>query len=52
MKRLNGNIEARITNLDIWLKNLNSDKFKVDYEVEGNSNFALPLVMNENFKDK
>lgn len=52
MKRLDNNIKARITNLNIWLKNLNSDKFKINYEVKGNSNFALPLVMNKNFKDK
>ncbi len=46
IKRLDNNIEARKNNLDVWLKNLNPDKYFVDYVVEGNSNFALPLIIN------
>jgi CDP-6-deoxy-D-xylo-4-hexulose-3-dehydrase len=52
MKRLDNNIEARRVNLDIWLQNLDSTKFKIDYDIEGNSSFALPLIMVESFKDK
>lgn len=52
MKRLDNNIEARRVNLGIWLQNLDSTKFKIDYDIEGNSSFALPLIMVESFKDK
>ncbi len=44
--RLDDNIDARKTNLDVWLKNLNPNKYFVDYLVEGSSNFALPLIIN------
>tara|TARA_Y100001937_G_scaffold89505_1_gene121083 strand:+ start:14562 stop:15752 length:1191 start_codon:yes stop_codon:yes gene_type:complete len=44
--RLDDNIDARKRNLDIWLQNLNSNKYFVDYLVEGSSNFALPLIIN------
>mgnify|MGYP001398517501 CR=1 FL=1 len=45
MKRIDFNIEARQKNLDIWLKHLDSSKYFVDFLVEGNSNFALPLIL-------
>ena len=44
--RLDENIEARKKNLAVWLDNLNSNKYFVDYFVEGSSNFALPLIIN------
>ena len=44
--RLDDNIDARKTNLDVWLKNLNPNKYFVDYLVKGSSNFALPLIIN------
>lgn len=52
MKRIDQNITKRKDNFKIWLNNLNPTKFIVDYETEGNSNFALPLVMKEEYKDK
>jgi len=48
MKRIDYNIEKRRHNLSVWLDNLNPKKFKTDYNIEGNSNFALPLIMREN----
>jgi CDP-4-dehydro-6-deoxyglucose reductase, E1 len=48
MKRIDFNIEARQNNLDIWLKHLDSSKYFVDFLVEGNSNFALPLILATN----
>lgn len=45
LNRLDFNIEKRIKNLDIWLKNLNPLKFITAFSTTGNSNFALPLVM-------
>ena len=52
MKRLDYNIECRRNNLDTWLKNLDSSKFITSFDTEGNSNFALPLVMQDTTKDK
>jgi CDP-6-deoxy-D-xylo-4-hexulose-3-dehydrase len=52
MKRLDYNIECRRNNLDTWLKNLDSSKFITSFNTEGNSNFALPLVMQNTTKDK
>jgi len=48
IKRLDSNIEVRKQNLQIWLENLNGDKYFTDYSVEGNSSFALPLIINPN----
>ena len=45
IKRLDQNIAARQKNLDIWLSNLDPEKFYVDFYVEGNSSFSLPLII-------
>jgi CDP-6-deoxy-D-xylo-4-hexulose-3-dehydrase len=45
MKRLDYNIQCRIENLDIWLSNLDKSKFITSFNTQGNSNFALPLMM-------
>ncbi len=47
LKRLDFNCEQRSKNFIVWVDNLNSDKFMVDYEKNGNSNFALPLILKE-----
>ncbi len=52
MKRLDYNIECRRNNLDTWLKNLDSSKFITSFKTQGNSNFALPLVMQGVTRDK
>ena len=52
LKRLDYNIECRRANLDTWLNYLDSTKFFTLFKTEGNSNFALPLVMQESIKDK
>mgnify|MGYP003108843795 FL=1 len=44
INRLDANIEARVNNLDVWLNNLNPEKYFLNFNVEGNSNYALPLV--------
>jgi CDP-6-deoxy-D-xylo-4-hexulose-3-dehydrase len=44
IKRLDFNIEARRNNLNIWLSNLDPNLYHTQYDVEGNSNFALPLI--------
>jgi CDP-6-deoxy-D-xylo-4-hexulose-3-dehydrase len=52
MKRLDYNIECRRNNLDTWLKHLDSSKFITSFKTQGNSNFALPLVMQGITRDK
>jgi CDP-6-deoxy-D-xylo-4-hexulose-3-dehydrase len=51
LQRLDYNIERRRDNLDVWLKHLDPSKFKTSFNVEGNSNFALPLVMQESYRN-
>lgn len=53
--KLDANIKIRQDNLNTWLSCLAGGKFKTDYAVEGNSNFALPLILNkpdDEFKQK
>lgn len=45
MKRIDSNIEKRKKNLEIWLYHLDSSKYYTHFDVEGNSNFALPLIL-------
>ena len=45
LKRLDYNIQRRVENLKTWVGTLDSEKFFTDYELEGNSNFALPLII-------
>lgn len=53
IKRLDHNIEKRQENLNIWLSNLDDSLYYVDYDIEGSSNYALPLILNkENNKMK
>lgn len=46
--RLDYNIEKRQENLSIWLQSLNNVLYYVEYDVEGSSNYALPLILREN----
>lgn len=52
MNRIDYNIEKRVQNLKIWLNNLDSNKFFTNFKDQGNSSFALPLVMQAISKDK
>ena len=52
MKRIDYNIARRTENLNVWLSWLDSSKFYLDFDVEGSSNFALPLVLQEPNKEK
>ena len=45
LPRLQNNVEVRFENLEIWLDTLDSDIFFTDFNREGNSNFALPLIL-------
>ena len=47
LKRLDKNNGKRICNFELFLKNLDSTKYKTDFDVEGSSNYAFNLVLNE-----
>jgi CDP-4-dehydro-6-deoxyglucose reductase, E1 len=52
MKRIDDNVTKRRHNFNVWLNNLDKNKFVVDFDLEGNSNFALPLIMKPNYLDR
>ena len=52
MKRIDFNVARRVENLDTWLDNLDSSKFMTFFKRQGNSNFALPLMMQGATRDK
>lgn len=47
LKRLDKYVKIRAANYETFLKNLNPDIFQTDFLVEGNSNYALTLVLNQ-----
>ena len=47
LKRLSKNNAIRKKNLRLFLDNLDSDKYFVDFEVNGSCNYALTLVLKE-----
>lgn len=46
LKRLNENNVRRKKNLDIFLNNLDKEKYYTNFEREGNSNYAFTLLLN------
>jgi CDP-6-deoxy-D-xylo-4-hexulose-3-dehydrase len=52
MKRLDSNIEKRVKNLKIWLDNLDSLKYIIGFNLQGNSSFALPLIFQFSHSSK
>src|SRR5262245_47410905 len=46
LRRLNHNIEVRRNNLRLFLENLDPEKYRTDFEVAGNSNYALTLILS------
>jgi CDP-4-dehydro-6-deoxyglucose reductase, E1 len=47
LKRLDYNCDKRRENFSNWIGGLNSDKFYTDFHQNGNSNFALPLILRK-----
>jgi CDP-6-deoxy-D-xylo-4-hexulose-3-dehydrase len=47
LKRLNSNNLKRSDNFKFFLKNLDSKKFFVDFDIKGNSNYAFPIILKE-----
>lgn len=55
LKQLDENNSKRIENLKIFLENLNPARYHVDFDQEGNSNYAFTLLLQEpnlHFRDK
>jgi CDP-6-deoxy-D-xylo-4-hexulose-3-dehydrase len=48
LKRLDRNNIIRSKNLKFFLDNLNDSFYRTDYKLEGNSNYAFPLVLKKN----
>ena len=46
IKRLDYNVEKRVDNLNLWLDNLNPEIYFTDFLREGQSNYALPLLLS------
>jgi len=47
LKRLDENNEKRKRNFEIFLNNLDSKKFRTDFDLEGSCNYAFNLVIKE-----
>jgi len=47
LKRLDVNNSIRIKNLKIFLDNIDSEKYRDDYDLEGSCNYAFPLVLRK-----
>ena len=47
LKRLDGNNKIRTKNFQIFLNNLNEDYYRTNFELEGSSNYAFPLVLKK-----
>ena len=53
LKRLDKNNVIRTKNFQFFLKNLNKNYYRTDFELEGSSNYAFPLVLKKaNFKNR
>ena len=53
LKRLDKNNNLRTRNLKYFLKNLNKKKYFIDYELEGSSNYAFPIILKtQNIKNR
>ena len=53
LKRLNKNNKLRTKNFKIFLNHLSKSYYRTDFELEGSSNYAFPLVLKKaNFKNR
>jgi CDP-6-deoxy-D-xylo-4-hexulose-3-dehydrase len=47
LQRLDNYIDQRRINFEIFLANLDSEIFQTDFKIEGNSNYALILILKD-----
>ena len=53
LKRLDANNKLRAKNFKLFLSRLDKNKFFTDYLIEGNSNYAFPLILKtKSFKNR
>ena len=53
LKSLNSNNKLRTRNFKTFLKYLDSDKYKTDFDLKGSCNYALPLILKKaSFKNR
>ena len=53
LKRLDVNNKIRSINFKIFLKNINSNYYRNNFVLQGNSNYAFPLILKKaNFKNR
>ena len=52
LPRLDSAVSKRKDNLQIWLENLDSTLYYTEFNCDGNSNFALPLLWKSDIKEK
>ena len=45
LKRLNENNKKRILNFNIFLKNLDKNKYFINFQVDGSCNYAFPIIL-------
>jgi CDP-4-dehydro-6-deoxyglucose reductase, E1 len=45
LKQLDKNNKVRVENLNIFLRNLDKNKFFTNFDLKGNSNYAFPLIL-------
>lgn len=50
IKRLDNNIELRRSHYDLFIKNLDADRFYTEFDHEGSSNYSFVVILRE--KDK
>jgi len=47
LKRLDKNVELRTQNMLQFLSLIDADRFRIDFEIEGSSNYAFNLILKE-----
>ena len=53
LKSLNRNNKIRRRNFNEFLKHLDENKYRVNFDLKGNSNYAFPLILQKpNFKNR
>lgn len=51
IKRLDNACVLRANNFQTWVDNLDSQRFQTEFNIEGNSSFALPLIVKRQDKN-
>ncbi len=53
LRRLDKNNKIRSRNFKVFLKHLNKNKYRTDFDLKGNSNYAFPLILKKaNYKNR